>query len=89
MIHGHARMRRWLLLLAVTATSQDVAITKAATRVRRASAPGVGERVLLCAAVCDRVDHHQGHHGLPGLVRVGQFLNSTRALTRAVRTRRS
>lgn len=82
MIHGHARMRRWLLLLAVTATSQDVAITKAATRVRRASAPGVGERVLLCAAVCDRVDHHQGHHGLPGLVQVGQFLNSTRALAR-------
>ena len=78
----------WLPLLLVSiATSQNlVAVTKAATRARgasaRGSAPGVGECVLLCAAVCDRIDHHQGHHNLAGLVQVGQFLNSTRALAR-------
>ena len=39
-------------------------------------------RRCCCARPFDRIDHHQGHHNLAGLVQVGQFLNSTRALAR-------
>ena len=42
----------------------------------------VGAHVLLCAAICDRVDHHQGKHTLPGLLMTGRFLQATRALQR-------